>query len=96
MLSITSSTDQNKRYHYDRVKGIPINQYMGAKIAEYRQMKRLNRPAPKWLAKEIPEEVVAKIKELHDCSNLSYRALARMYHLTPYLVKTVIDKSGSS
>ena len=96
MLIVASKTNINKRYHYDRIKGVQINQYMAAKITEYRQIKRLNRPTPKWLAKEIPDEVVTEIKELHDSANLSYRALARMYGLTPYLVKTVIEKNASS
>lgn len=84
---------QEVKYSYSYIgpNKIPISTYIGEKIAQRRQLQRFDREKPKVLASEVPKEIILEMKELQFIGDVTYASIAKMYGLTPYIVKKCLS-----
>jgi len=78
-------------YSYVGPNKVPISTYIGKKVAQRRQTQRFNREKPKVLASEVPNEIVLEMQELRLLGDVTFVSIAKMYGLTPYIVKKCLN-----
>ena len=81
------------KYKYSHIgpNKVPISTYIGKKVAQRRQLERFNRERPKILASEVPKEIILEMKELQSFGDVSFVSIAKIYGLTPYIVKKCLN-----
>src|SRR3990167_7048616 len=77
-------------FKYFGKNSVPISNCY-EKVAKRRQMERFSKEKPKILVKEVPFEIIQEIKSLRDEASLPITTLSRIFKLSPYIIKQVLN-----